>query len=238
MQFDPIIHKQAWNLVDSLNIENPNIKPVGRSHNGLEEILNQFLTDRYHTYRILEIGTELGGSTRFFCDYLPNSSVICIDPWPEGYKIPKGFTDVFPELKTLAITSLYELFLYFCKDYQERILPLRTFSNEGIIQTYQMAYIPDIVYIDGDHRYMGVLQDLIMIHNLFPSALIIGDDWNFSSKYPIYKGIQKSVQKAAIDFCDHFGLQLEAIKNTYAIQPDLEEQRIALNYTTKRVTDR
>lgn len=101
-----------------------------------------------------------------------------------------------------------------------------------------MAYIPDIVYIDGDHRYMGVLQDLIMIHNLFPSALIIGDDWNFSSKYPIYKGIEESVQKAAIDFCDHFGLQLEAIKNTYAIQPNLEQQRIALNYTTKRVTDR
>lgn len=53
MQFDPIIHKQAWNLVDCFDIKNPNIKPVGRSHNGLEEILNKFLTDRYHAYRIL-----------------------------------------------------------------------------------------------------------------------------------------------------------------------------------------
>lgn len=234
MKFDPIIHNKAWDSLKSFEIDPVQIKPIGRAHNGLEEVLDKLLTDKYHPYLVLEIGSELGGSTRFFCEYLPNCDVICIDPWPDGYKMPKEFTDVCPELKDLSISSLYQLFLYFCRNFKERILPIRSFSNEGVVEIYKLNFVPDIVYVDGDHRYFGVIQDLIMIHNLFPSTLIVGDDWNFTSKYSVYKGIEKSVQKAAVDFSDHFGLQLEAIKNTYAIIPDLEQQRIALNYTTSK----
>ncbi|MBD3649070.1 MAG: class I SAM-dependent methyltransferase [Pseudomonadales bacterium] len=233
MFFDKDLHDRGWSALDSKSFGDLDIEPLGRPHNGLEEVLSDFVQDRNAEFLIMEIGSELGGSTRFFLDYLPNSRVICIDPWPDGYKIPADFEAIAPYVEENE--SLLPMFLYFCRDYRDRILPLRTFSSEGIVSVYQMGMAPNVIYIDGDHRYLGTLNDLIMAHNLFPDALIVGDDWNFSSKYAIYKGIEKSVQKAATDFADHFGLELKSFANTYAVAPSIQRQRQALNYTVGRV---
>jgi hypothetical protein len=179
---------------------------------------------------VCEIGTELGGSTRYLLEQLPYTSCVCIDPWPDGYKLPKEFFDNSPGLENQK-ASVLQLFLYFCRAYRSRILPIRAFSVEGIILLNEMGLVPEIFYVDGDHRYIGVLNDLILIHHLFPSALIIGDYWNFSSNYPVYKGIERSVQKAALDFADHFDFRIDHIKNTYVLQPDIEKRQRALNYT-------
>jgi hypothetical protein len=229
MRFDEEIHTSAWLPLNSLELSNADIIPRGRPHRGLEEALNRHLPRLDTEYLVLEVGCELGGSTRFFLDFLPRSSIVCIDPWPAGYKLPEDLTESEPDLKDRE--SLYEMFLYFCRAYRTRILPIRKFSAEGVVDTFRMMLVPDIIYIDGDHRYLGTLNDLILMHNLFPDALIIGDDWNFSSTSAVYKGIERSVRKAAVDFADHFGLEVHSYKNTYVIPPAKDAEQRALNYT-------
>jgi hypothetical protein len=38
---------------------------------------------------------------------------------------------------------------------------------------------PDLVYIDADHRYESVVKDLSTALDLFPRAIIVGDDFNW-----------------------------------------------------------
>lgn len=230
MRFDKSTHDHAWEVIDAVTA--PDLAPLGRPHNGLAEILGSIPFDKTAEYLLMEIGSELGGSTRFLLDYFPNASIVCIDPWPEGYKVPAEFEALKAHVRTED--SLYEFFLHFCRSYRDRILPIREFSSEGVIRALNMGLTPDIVYVDGDHRYLGTLNDLILVHNLFPEAWIIGDDWNFSSRYPVYKGIEKSVQRAAVDFADHFGLPIRNFANTYVIEPGMERQRSALNYTVSQ----
>lgn len=230
VEFDNDKHAEAWKELDLLDLDCEKIEPVGREHNGLEDILDRHLDKKDEPYLVCEIGSELGGSTRFFLDYLPNSKCVCIDPWPDEYKLPQEFFSRSPKLKE-ANASPYQLFLHMCEDYKQRILPIRDYSINGLMRFAKMNLSPDIIYVDGDHRYLGVVSDLVLSLHLFPEALLVGDDWNFSSEYSVYKGIKKSVQKGVLDVSDHFGLEIDTVKNTYFLKSEFNAKNKALNYT-------
>lgn len=191
-------------------------EPPQRLNRGLIDALKKNVPSLDEDGIIVEIGAELGGSTRLFLEEYSKAGVVSIDPWPEGYYLPPAWSSLKPSVAKYG-RSLLPLYLYYCKDYRDRILPVREFSSDGLLKIHKAGLKPSFFYVDGDHTYHGVFTDLALINSLFPDTPIFGDDWNFTSSYPRYKGIQHSVQKAATDFSDHTSRPLTVFSNTYFI---------------------
>lgn len=187
-----------------------------RLNRGLVEALREHMPALVANPLVVEIGAELGGSTRIFLESIPSGHIVSIDPWPQGYNIPQTWSFLKPAVAKYG-GSLLPLYLHYCRQYKERITPVREFSSDGLQAIYKAALHPSLFYVDGDHTYHGVFTDLALINSLFPDTLIFGDDWNFTSSYPRYKGIEYSVQKAAKAFAEHTSRPLTVFSNTYVL---------------------
>ena len=42
---------------------------------------------------------------------------------------------------------------------------------------HEHGLAPDLVYVDADHSTAAVVNDILIITRLFPSAHVVGDDW-------------------------------------------------------------
>lgn len=194
------------------------VEPVGRPNRGLKELIARESIDVDAVETVLEIGAELGGSTRRFLGLFPNAVVVSVDPWMPGYTLPPEWS----HLRGRAAqhdNSLFSLFLGFNAPHSDRILPIRHISSDGLMRARELGLKPDIVYIDGDHTYHGVFTDLVLADAMFPLARIMGDDWNFTSSYARYQGIEYSVQKAVKDFVLHTGREVRVLDNNYLVPP-------------------
>ncbi len=136
-----------------------------------QEMLARFLSS--DTKLVVELGSWLGLSTRFIAGRAPRATVIAIDHWkgsPEHERDP-ALRDLLP--------VLYETFLANCWNERARIVPIRTGTIEGLQRVAGFGLVPDVIYVDADHAYEAVAADLAAIERLFPSAIIVGDDWNW-----------------------------------------------------------
>jgi predicted O-methyltransferase YrrM len=139
---------------------------------------------------VVEVGSWTGRSTRYIADAAPGAAVIAIDHWKGS---PEHEQD--PELAP-ALPNLYDTFLAECWAYRDRIVPLRAASVAGLLRVRELNLRPDIVYIDGDHRYEAVVADLTTTLDLFPEATIVGDDWDWEGVRAAVEtvGRQRSLQ--------------------------------------------
>lgn len=126
------------------------------------------------TQLVVELGSWLGLSTRFISDCAPNAAVIALDHWrgSEEHQSRPEFRQLLPEL--------FETFLANCWEYRERIHPLRMDGSEGLRLLAQHGVIPDLIYLDADHSYAAVRRDFELILELFPNAVVVGDDWDWT----------------------------------------------------------
>jgi hypothetical protein len=130
----------------------------------------------FHSTRlIVEVGSWVGRSTRYLANLAPQASVIAIDHW-QGRLEHLGD----PEFATL-LPHLYEAFLSACWDYRNQIIPVKADSLQGFRCIAEAGLQPDLVYIDADHGFEAVLGDIRLALDLFPKAIIVGDDWNWDS---------------------------------------------------------
>ena len=68
-------------------------------------------------------------------------------------------------------------------NFKERILPIRSFSNEGVVEIYKLNFVPDIVYVDAS----DILADRFAEHiaeSLTFSPKIVSEH-KADVKYPI-----------------------------------------------------
>jgi hypothetical protein len=191
-------------------------EPPQRLNQGLVDALKKHAPSLDGDSIIVEIGAELGGSTRLFLEHFPSAHVVSIDPWPEGYHLPPAWGSLTAAVAKFG-HSLLPLYLHYCRQYRDRLTAVREFSSDGLLKVYAAGLKPSLFYVDGDHTYHGVFTDLALINCLFPDIPIFGDDWKFTSSYPRYRGIEHSVQKAAKDFAEHTSRPLEVLSNTYVI---------------------
>lgn len=154
----------------------PSVAP-NRRHGWLSDssrsVIGRLITPQ--TRLAVELGAWLGLSTRFILDHQPGVKVISIDHW-EGSEEHR----VNPDTARL-LPKLYETFLTNNWDYRERLIPLRMSTQEGLKRIAEQGLQPDLIYIDADHRYESVIADLELSLKLFPTARIIGDDWDWES---------------------------------------------------------
>jgi hypothetical protein len=213
----PIYEKFGYNPWPT-QLPYQNLTPVGRTVAGLKQVITHLKQESKEILKsellIVEIGSELGGSSRLFMEEFQNSNLICVDPWVDNYPLPKDWLHL-KEFTEKCHGSLWDLFLSFNFEYKERIFPLKSFSLKALPKIFQLGLSVDMFYVDGDHRYDGVYQDLVLCLSLFPNAKIIGDDYNFTSKHPKYRGIDFPVRKAVENFCTHNNKDFQVFGNQW-----------------------
>jgi len=140
--------------------------------------LCEWANEQGATGRAVEIGSYSGEGTVVLAKYFKD--VMAVDPWLNGYDIndrasqqcPMKFVfEAFQDRTTQLGNVLYS---------RGKSLDALQFFKDGEL---------DFIYIDGDHRYEGVLADLNGWRSkLRDGGVIAGHDWSF-----------KAVQKALVE---------------------------------------
>lgn len=152
----------------------------GWLHTSTKELLASVLNDQ--TRLVLELGAWLGQSTRFIADRAPGAVILAVDHWQGSPEHQHN-----PELSRL-LPVLYETFLTNCWAYRQQIIPLRMTVFEALDELSRLGLSPEVVYVDADHAYESVKEQLARVRALFPDAIVVGDDWDW-----------ETVRRAAVD---------------------------------------
>jgi hypothetical protein len=117
---------------------------------------------------IVEIGTDEGNFSEFILDNTKYITLYCIDPYVK-------YENYHDSINNKTGDTLYYKTLYKLKSkFNNRVHIIRKFSEEAA------QFIPEninLLYIDGNHQYKYVLNDLELYYNkVKEGGLIIGDD--------------------------------------------------------------
>jgi hypothetical protein len=146
-------------------------KELGWLSGGTEVMLSRALSPT--TRLVVELGAWLGLSTRFIADAAPHATVVSVDHWQGSseHQARDHFKDLLPRL--------YETFQARCWDYRDRVVPLRADTRDGLRAVAGHGLQPDFVYVDAEHSYEAVTAELALARELFPTAGLGGDDYDW-----------------------------------------------------------
>jgi hypothetical protein len=169
----------------------------------------------------VEIGTHNGDFADFILENSKNSTLYCIDPYISYNQYDDAINN------TVGDHTYHFAYNRLKSKYGERVVFIRKFSNDAVND------IPDnidFLYIDGNHQYSFVLNDLKLFYpKVKYEGFIIGDDavdmnelernengdvlvtWS-PGCYGHY-----GVIKAFNEFCSYHKLRGEVIGNQYRI---------------------
>jgi predicted O-methyltransferase YrrM len=123
------------------------------------------------TGKAIEIGAYSGEGTIVLAKYF--KEILAVDPWLNGYDIKDRASQQCP------MKFVFEAF-------QERTKGLGNVMFSRGKSLDALEFVPDgscdLVYIDGDHKYEGVLADLKGWRNkLKDGGIMSGHDWSWES---------------------------------------------------------
>lgn len=153
------------------------------------------------TRLVVECGTWTGCSARWILAHASSARLVCVDTW-RGSPEHRANPDWASRLPTLYETCQRNLW-----PWRERITLLRQDSLVGLGQVYAAGITPDLVYLDTKHTVGRVAAELALRTELFPSAAIVGDDFN-----------NFAVAKAAIQHAELLGRPLVECGMAFAFE--------------------
>ncbi|SRR6266496_4522936 len=134
----------------------------------------------------VEVGTDHGVYAKQLCEGIPELFLYCIDPWTayiEGKDV-KSQKDV---------DKIYE-------EAKERLKPYQCSLNKGTSMN-EVKYFNDnsldFVFIDGNHSYDYVLEDITeWTKKVKPGGIIAGHDYKLDAinKYGVIEAVNKYVK--------------------------------------------
>ena len=164
---------------------------------------------------IVEIGVHGGGSLLKTADLLINKNIklFGIDCWENIHKIgingkPNNFwtessLNKFLYLHKENYTNLNKIINHYDYKFIELI---KGFSTEKMIVNKFDDNSIDAIYIDGDHSYEGVINDLDLYYpKVKKNGLILLDD------YKNFKGVKKAVD----EFCNKKNIKGKIVENKF-----------------------
>lgn len=164
---------------------------VDHTHGFNEAGLSRLLTENM---TVLEVGSWLGGSARWFAKNPHVSHVTCVDHWDRN-KVENWTPGRHPES---WMNFMYEQFLANCvhAGVADKISVVRAESHEAA-RALRAGF--GLVYLDGAHRTEKVRQDLEDYFSL--AHIVCGDDWLFDRE-------PENVRKAVTDFAAKHKLEV------------------------------
>lgn len=118
--------------------------------------------------KYLELGSFCGASTLYVSQLKEDVHITCIDAWDErgGY-----------QYKSLSEQSL-QVFQANLWSVRDRVDMIQSDTILGMHIAHERGLVPDIIFIDADHSYEAVKQDIATAKELWPEAAICGDDFD------------------------------------------------------------
>jgi predicted O-methyltransferase YrrM len=150
---------------------------------GTDQVLAEALSPA--TRLVVELGSWLGLSTRFIAAHAQSANVISVDHWRGS---PEHQND---ERYRKLLPRLFETFQSRCWSYRDRIIPLRMSTQEGLRAVAAAGLQPDVVFIDAEHSFEAVSAEAALARQLFPQAVIIGDDYDWSGVHAAVDGFAR-----------------------------------------------
>lgn len=176
---------------------------------GGRELIDEIIGSFENEVLIVEIGAFLCGSSRRWLKASQKSFVIAVDPWEglseldvcadiKGYGKATWAQNVFKRENVNPATLIEEVkefgwFKVACaavKEFEDRFIPVRSYSPGALVGISEFGLTPDIIYIDAGK----VIDDLEAAHVLFPNSILCGDDWNWGNEemgYPMQEAVKK-----------------------------------------------
>lgn len=179
---------------------------------------------------IVEIGSWYGESTIWMSEHLlaknPSAKIYAIDLWDESVILNDNmYGNKVTEI--LKAHPLYQTFLSNLWKYRDCVIPLKMNSVDGLQYLKRIGIRPDIIYIDGNHHYEFVSNDILTCMKLFPDAVLVGDD------YGNYEDVRRAVHESAMQYSKKVYVD-SYLCWTFAELPD-DETGVA--FTPTSVTD-
>eukprot|EP00633_Aureoumbra_lagunensis_P004498 CAMPEP_0197320210 /NCGR_PEP_ID=MMETSP0891-20130614/58264_1 /TAXON_ID=44058 ORGANISM="Aureoumbra lagunensis, Strain CCMP1510" /NCGR_SAMPLE_ID=MMETSP0891 /ASSEMBLY_ACC=CAM_ASM_000534 /LENGTH=519 /DNA_ID=CAMNT_0042811477 /DNA_START=32 /DNA_END=1590 /DNA_ORIENTATION=+ len=157
-----------------------------------KRVLSQLLNE--NTKCIIELGSWYGASTQWIASKAKNATVYAIDIWDESHIIRD---DHYRNGNTNSILKRHPLYATFLRNLwflRDRVIPLRYDTVAGLKLLKDHNIQPDLIYIDADHHYNAVKRDILTCIELFPQAILVGDD------YGHYDDVKRAVCECAFSY--------------------------------------
>jgi predicted O-methyltransferase YrrM len=129
--------------------------------------------------RVLEIGSYEGRSAIFFLNFLPRSTVVCVDVWDVSVLEPYLVQEM-PQI--LGEWPLAEgRFDRNLSGFADRVTKIKARSSDALAELGVGLERFDLIYIDGDHRRAGAYRDCVLSWPLLKSGgMLLIDDYDFA----------------------------------------------------------
>lgn len=163
---------------------------------GLFDLCNYVKNKLGTKIEMVEIGAYCGASGKIFAENFTDGIINSVDPW-EKYIEDCSIYDINKQEYELKEAEI--IFDYIAKNHKNIIK--NKMSSVEYNKTIKDESL-DFVYIDGNHQYSSVLEDIkIWYPKIKNGGILAGHDYNWDSvKRAIFDFFQKNPDKT---FCDH-----------------------------------
>ncbi len=191
---------------------------------GHEIILNQI--HQHDITLMVEVGCFLGGSALHWLQAKPDLTLIGVDPWENSWAayVESMATDPsmsrhvvhLPDSEIDRIAWLLRTYGNFATTmnnlrlFKDRFIPVRRFSPEALKYLHSRHVPLQMIYIDAFKHS----DDLRVAYDLFPDAVLCGDDW----LWPDETG-EMVMQRHIKEFAHENGFDIEDSRQSWVLHP-------------------
>ena len=148
---------------------------------------------------ILELGSWYGASTEWLAKRCPDATIYAVDLWEDAFILDEQ-RDHYSTMgdqklqRMLRSHPLYDTFLANLWDDRDTVVPLKMRTTAGVAYLKERNIVPEVIYIDADHHYDSVKEDISACLDAFPDAVLVGDD------YGHYDDVRNAVTECAVKY--------------------------------------
>ena len=177
---------------------------------------------------MVEIGCFLCGSAQLWLNASQNLTLVGVDPWDTNWARyvheiassthMKKALDQIEDVGRLAANLMkygnYVLALNNVRMFKDRFIPVRRRSPEALQYLKARGIEPDLIYIDA----LKGRVDVEIALELFPDAIVCGDDWNWRN----LDG-ELQMQNSVLEVAKERGLSVVADRATWILVEETAE---------------
>jgi len=149
---------------------------------GLTDLI-EFAGIDFNNFTMAEIGSYSGDSTEIFAKAC--NEIYCIDPWQNGYDPLDAASHLYPmHLVEKQFDSLMELYPNIQKFKMKSDVAVKLFNDEYF----------DFVYVDGNHSYESVKEDIkAWLPKIKSNGWIAGHDYKNRHHPLVEKAVNETI---------------------------------------------
>ena len=144
----------------------------------------------------VELGAWYGASARFLLEH-SDLTLFSVDIWDKEliaheWSVQCPEFDMHPEVAALLEKHpIGETFMVNLWEFKERLVPLKMRSVDGLRHVSRLGVVADLIYVDANHEYASVVEDINTALALFPRAKVCGDDYSW---FDVKRAVQESAR--------------------------------------------